>query len=46
MQPLMAFCSLLGLAFYLVTVHVLVSDDTLLRRAQEDGGLDVRLLGA
>jgi len=41
-QPLMALCSLLGLAFYLVTVHVLVSDETLLRRAQEDGGLDVR----
>jgi len=41
-QPIMALCSLLGLAFYLLTVHILVSDDSLLKRAQEDSLLDVR----
>ena len=35
LQPLMAVCSLLGLSFYLLTVHLLAGDGGLLRQAQE-----------
>ena len=38
----MAICSLVGIAFYLVSVHVLSADGGLLRTAQQAATLDVR----
>ena len=42
LQSRMALCALLGIAFYLLTVHVVSSDPSLLRQAQQSPTLDIK----
>ena len=42
LQSTMALCALLGIAFYLLTVHVVSSEPSLLRQAQQSSTLDVQ----